>query len=238
MKKLLFGLALMVVALCTVNISESYAAPSVMTESAAAEKSRVSYIMNGTDGKMYNLYIVGENERFYGSKAHWKNTDYDQIYSATSYGAYISEMNDSNVILQNVNLFGKKSSNYPEYINRTNPAYTGGIYVIKGVQGQPDLLVSARQTSASYVDYRFFAIKSGILRPMKLMSDTDKETSTFIIGIHRMPYEKEDGTVAVPWFRRKNFAKDGTIIPSGNFVSVFMPDFTNLILIHAYSYKE
>ena len=239
MKKVLFGLALMAAALCTANTSESYAAASVITESAAMEKSRVSYLMNGTDGKMYNLYIVGENEKFCGGKMPgWKRTDYDQVYSATSYWAYISEMNDSNAILQNVDLFGKKSPNHPEYINRTDPTYMAGVYVIKGVQGQPDILVSARQSSASYVDYRFFAIKNGILRPMKFMSSSSQETRLVLLGTHSEPYEKEDGTLAFPWFRRGAISEDGRKIPGGNFVSVYMPDFTNLILIHAYTYQK
>lgn len=238
MKKVLFGLALMTAVWGAGNTLESYAAPSVISESAATEKSRVSYLMNGTDGKMYHLYIVGEGEKFYGSKATWKQTDYDQLYCAVSYWAYISDMNDSNAILQDVNLFGKKSSNHPEYINRTDPTYVGGIYIMKGVQGQPDILVSASQSSASYVDYRFFVIQNGNLRPMKFMSDTSQETRTATMGTHRKPYEKEDGTVACPWFRRKDMVRDGTPIPGGNFVSVYMPDFTNLILIPAYTYKE
>ena len=239
MKKVLFGLALMAAALCTANTSESYAAASVITESAAMEKSRVSYLMNGTDGKMYNLYIVGENEKFCGGKMPgWKRTDYDQVYSATSYWAYISEMNDSNAILQNVNLFGKKSSNYPEYINRTDPTYMGGVYIIKGVQGQPDILVTACQTSASFVTYRVFAIKNGVLYPMKVINDTNQETMTNLVGIHRKPYGMDDGTYAFPWFRRGMWKQDGTKIPGGNFTSVYMADFTNLMLIHAYTYKE
>lgn len=237
MRKELLGLALMATTFCIANATVAYAAPNVITESAATEKSRVSYLMNGTDGKMYNLYIVGENERFYGSNGSWKKTDYDQVYSATSYWAYISEMNDSNAILQNVNLFGKKSSNYPEYINRTDPTYMGGVYVIKSVQGQPDILVSAIQSAASYVDYRFFVIQNGVLRAMRLMNENNQETRTAIMGTHSSPYEKEDGTVAIPWFRRKDIARDGTTIPGGNFVSVYMPDFTNLILIHAYTYQ-
>lgn len=238
MRKVLFGLALLTAAFGAANTSVSYAAPSVITESAATEKSRISYLMNGTDGKMYHLHIIGENEKFYGSKGAWKKTDYDQVYSAASYWAYISEMNGSNAILQNINLFGKKSPNYPEYINRTDPTYMGGIYVIKGLQGQPDILVSAVQSSASYIDYRFFVIQNGSLRPMRLMSDSSQETRSVIMGTHKRPYEKEDGTLALPWFRRKGMAADGTTIPGGNFVSVYMPDFTNLILISAYTYKE
>lgn len=238
MRKALLGLALMATTFCMANIDVSYAAPSVIGESEAIEKSRISYLMTGTDGKMYNLYIIGENEKFYGAKNTWKKTDYDQVYSANSYWAYISEMNDSNAILQDVNLFGKRSSNHPEYINRTNPSYMGGIYVIKGVQGNPDILISACQPTYSFVTYRIFVIKDGALHAMRAVNDISQETMTSLVGIHRKPYGLDDGTFAFPWFRRGTWRQDGTKVPGGNFTSVYMADFTNLLLIHAYTYKE
>lgn len=238
MKKILFGLALLTTLFCTTNATVSYAAPYIVAESTATEKSRVSYLLKGTDGKMYNLYIIGENEKFYGSNAPWRKTENDQIFGATSYWAYISGLNESNAILQDINLFGKKTPGFPEYINRTDPTYTGGTYVIKGMQGQPDILVSAKQPTGSAVTYRFFIIKNGTLCPMKIIDDTNQETMTNLVGIRRVPYRKDDGTYAIPWFRRGGFTRNGAKIPSANFMSVYMADFTNSLLIHAYTYEE
>lgn len=231
-----FGLLLLMS--CTVNLMPpTYAMQTVMSEEMAMEQSRLSYLMNGTDGKMYNVYIVGDNESFFGSKAFWKKTDYDQVWKADGYWAYVCEANDSVPMLQSANLFGKKSAGNFEYINRTEATYMGGIYVIRGIDGQPDMLVSARQmTGGGFVDYRFFVIKNGMLKQMKFLYDSN-QTRMVKIGTHKRPYGLEDGTIAFPWFRQGHIDGDRKI-PGGNFMSVFMPDFTNLILIHGYTYKE
>lgn len=232
MKKIIKCLLVLALLLLSgIGYSCTYAAPNVLTYSMASERSRAAYLMNGTDGKLYNIYIVGENENFYG-RAMWRKTDYDQLYSADAYWAYVSESGDSVAMFQSVNLFGKKYADQKEYMNLTDPTYMSGVFVIPGTEGQPDVLVTAKQmTGGGFVDYRCFVIKNGELRQMKFMSD-NKKTRLAVIGIHSEPYEVEDGTLAFPWFRQRQMDT-----PGGHFVSVYMPDFTNLILIHAYTYK-
>lgn len=221
------------VILFSLGAFESYAMPNVMSDSLAMEKCRISYVMKGTDGKKYNLYILGDNEQFYGSRSAWHKTDYDQVYSADGYWGYISAINDTEALLQSTNLFGKKSNAYLEYMNMTDPTYMGGVYLITGESDQPDVLVTAEQmTGGGFISYRCFVIQNGSLTPMRFMGD-DKRTHLSVIGTHKKPYGVEDGTIAFPWRRQKGFNYN-----AGSFVSVYMPDFTNLILIHGYTYEE
>lgn len=73
------------VILFSLGAFESYAMQNVMSDSLAMEKCRISYVMKGTDGEKYNLYILGDNEQFYGSRSAWQKTDYDLVYSADGY---------------------------------------------------------------------------------------------------------------------------------------------------------
>lgn len=205
---------------------------TVIPDSIAIERSRISYIMRDVNGAIYNLYIIGDGEIFVGAQTEpWRKTEWDEIYEASSYNAYLTGPNSNNAVVQSVNLFGKnKVSGYKHRLNLTNPTWRSGIYLIKGVNGQPDILVTAYQMAASFVDYRFFAIKNGELRPLKLMFGNQR-TSTRMIGIHKPAYGLADGTIAIPWFRQR---MPGPLKP-GNFITVFMPDFDNFILIAAYT---
>ena len=62
MKKIIKCLLVLALLLLSgIGYSCTYAAPNVLTDSMASERSRAAYLMNGTDGKLYNIYIVGEN---------------------------------------------------------------------------------------------------------------------------------------------------------------------------------
>lgn len=225
MKCLFSLLAIFTLFACSVD-----AAPVTLTDEYAADKARLSWVVQGTDGRMYNLYIIGENEKFMGGRnAIWKYSDNDQAFGTWSgYHAYISMPGEINTILQSANLFGDSARNDGYFVvNLTNPSWQGGAFIIKGVNGQPDILVTAKQMHASFVDYRFFVIKNGILRPMKFV-DKRQQTTIEITGDHDLPYAVDDGTLAVPWFYRGK----------GTYVSVYMPDFENLMFISAYTYKD
>lgn len=203
------------------------AAPETLSDEYATNKSRLSWVARGTDGEMYNIYIIGENEKFMGGRdAPWKATDNDQAFGTkTGYHAYISKLGDMTALLQSLNLFGESPRVDGYYVvNLTDPSWQGGAFLIKGKNGQPDILATAKQMYYSFVDYRFFVIKNGVLRPMKFMSDSQR-TRIQIIGDHELPYAVEDGTLAVPWFERGK----------GVHTSVYMPDFENLLFIHAYT---
>lgn len=233
--KFLIKIFMLLTFLCSVNIGNSYALQNVASDSSIAERATLSYLMYGTDGTAYNLYIVGEGEKFAGASAVWTRTPHDSIYMARSYDVYISGMGDSIPKYQSVKLFGDTKGR-SEYMNLTDPTYTSGCYLIRGKNGQPDMLVSAYQmTGGGFVDYRFFVIKDGIFKQMQLMSDNQR-TRLVTIGTHKKPYELDDGTVAIPWFRQRTMEPGGGNF--GNYISVYMPDYTNLILIHGYTFHE
>lgn len=233
--KFLVKIFILLTFLCSVNMGSSYAFQNVVSDSSIAERATLSYLMYGTDGTAYNLYIVGEGEKFAGSSAAWKRTPDDRIYMAKSYDVYISGTGDSIPKYQPVKLFGDTKGR-SEYMNLTDPTYTSGCYLIKGKNSQPDILVSALQmTGGGFVDYRFFVIKDGIFKQMQLMSD-NQQTRLVTIGTHKRPYELDDGTVAIPWFRQRTIEPGGGNF--GNYISVYMPDYTNLILIHGYTFHE
>jgi hypothetical protein len=232
MKNLLFKLLACLLVILGAGMVPSFAESTVMPDVVAAEKARYSYMMTGTDGKLYNLYIIGDNEQFIGSsKAPWVHDRWDQLYLADRYIAYISE-NGGSAILQYNNLFGSRKDSRGEYANLSAPTYSGGVSLIKGVDGQPDILVTAEQLAASLVDYRLFVIKNGELKQMKFLYKSGKTRLEFI-GDHKLPYELDDGTIAMPWFRRKTMEAKG-----GVFITIFMPDYTNMVLIDAYTYED
>lgn len=82
------------------------------------------------------------------------------------------------------------------------------------------------------MDYRLFVIKNGELKQMKFLYKSGKTRLEFI-GDHKLPYELDDGTIAMPWFRRKTMEAKG-----GVFITIFMPDYTNMVLIDAYTYED
>lgn len=217
------------------GISQIFAALYSLPDINAAQQSRLSFLMHGTDGVAYNVYIIGDGESYAGRSAPWSYNAGDLIYKAKAYYAYISKVNEDSAVMQSVELFGANTTGHYEYINPIKPSHTGGIYLIKGVNNQPDILVSAMQmTGGGFVDYRYFAVKDGHLQQMKLMSSEQSTRLVSMGRINSMPYAVADGTIAVPWFRQRQ----GGITDFGNFTSVYMPDYQNLILIFAYSYKE
>ena len=87
---------------------------------------------------------------------------------------------------------------------------------MENTNGNPDILVTSEQMSSSFVDYRFFIIKDGKLTAMKVKY-SDGE-----IGVT---------TIAIPRFRQRQFTPGEKY---GNYTAVYMPDYTNCILISAY----
>lgn len=83
-----------------------------LTDDFAAEKSRVSFIMRSVEGTSYNVYIVGDGDKYAGKSAPfvWGSTN-DLIYKATAYTPYISELNDVIALQQDIKLFGDNSRN-------------------------------------------------------------------------------------------------------------------------------
>lgn len=234
MKRLWFKLLACLLLLLGAALSPALAASTVMPDVMAAEKARYSYMMTGTDGKLYNLYIIGDNEQFIGGgKAPWVHDRWDQLYLADRYSAYISE-NGGSAILQYNNLFGSRKNSRGGYANLSAPTWSGGVSLIKGVDGQPDILVTAEQMAFSFVDYRLFVIQNGELKQMKFLYKSGKTRLDFI-GRHKLPYELDDATIAMPWFRQGHLAPG---LKSGIFVTVFMPDYTNLVLIEAYTFED
>lgn len=231
--KLTFPVILVAFLLLSGNLA--YATYMQLPDTVAIGVARLSYVMHDAKGEIYNLYIIGDNERFVGARnTTWRNTENDQIYEAAPYHVYVTGPNSDTAIVQDVDIFGDRDkANSTERLNLTNPTYQSGIYLIKGVNGQPDILVSATQMSASFVDYRFFAIKNGKLRAMKLMFG-DQRTSTKMSGIHTPAYGLDDGTIAIPWFQSRIPGQ----VKAGRFISVFMPDFTNMILIYSYRIND
>lgn len=227
--RFMFSIALLI----GIAIQSIAAYSYTMTSDFAAEKSRVSFIMRSVEGSSYNVYIVGEGEKYAGATAPWaRSSRGDLIYKAKSYMPYISDLNDIIASQQNLKLFGDKIND--EYINVTGPTYTGGVYVIKGNNGQPDILVSAVQTTGGgFVDYRFFTIKNGELKQMKLLYSNQNTRLVFMGYVGNGPQSLSDGTIALPWFKQKIRGA----IDSGTYTSVFMPDYNNLILIWAYTVK-
>ena len=228
------GIALL---LATLAIFPGYATvdamQNVMTSQVALRNSRQMFTLRGTDKKVYRVYILGENERYGKNVPGWQKTKYDQLYVADGYYAYVEDLNSGVAVFQSTELFGKRKG-YTESVNLTDPTYGGGFYVIRGMNGEPDILVSAMQmTGNGHVDYRFFVVKNGMLKQMKLLNSS-KETFYKFVGHHKRPYMLDDGTIALPWFKRGQ----GSANPGGLFTSVYMTDFTNLILMFAYTYKE
>lgn len=215
---------------------EAHAAQAVMPDTMAMEMSRKSFVMHDENGKIYNVYIIGDDEMFVGAKHFtWlSGRDIDQVYKAYPYNAYLSAPGERSAEIQYVQLFGKKmDTTRPDFINVTAPTYIGGVYVIQGEDGQPDMLVTTKQMSVSFVDYHFFIIKNGELRPMRFMHK-DRSLRMAFIGVHKPARGLDDGTIAIPWFRQGHTGAG----KSGSFITVFMPDFTNMILISSYTIND
>lgn len=228
--RLVFCFALLLVSGVPYMAAYSYS----LTDDFASQHSRLSFIMHSVEGTSYNVYIVGDGDSYAGTSAPfvWGSTN-DLIYKAKVYTPYISELGNSIALQQSIKLFGDNRVN-DEYINITNPTRTGGVYVIKGINGQPDILVAAIQTTGGgFVDYRFFAIKNGELRQMKLLFSNQNTRLVSMGYVGNGPHALSDGTIALPWFKQKmGGAKD-----FGQFTSVYMPDYNNMILIWAYTVK-
>ena len=100
---------------------------------------------------------------------------------------------------------------------------------MENTNGNPDILVTSEQMSSSFVDYRFFIIKDRKLTAMKVNYD-DGEISVTTIGRPTKSYIMQDGTSAIPKFRQRQFTPGERY---GDYMAVYMPDYTNGIRISA-----
>ena len=77
--RFMFSIALLI----GIAIQSIAAYSYTMTSDFAAEKSRVSFIMRSVEGSSYNVYIVGEGEKYAGATAPWaRSSRGDLIYKA------------------------------------------------------------------------------------------------------------------------------------------------------------
>ena len=105
---------------------EVHAAQAVMPDTMAMEMARKSFVMHDENGKIYSVYIIGDNEMFVGAKHFtWLyGRDTDQVYKAYPYNAYLSAPGKKSAEIQYVQLFGKKMDvTRPDFINVTAPTY-------------------------------------------------------------------------------------------------------------------
>ncbi|MDK8254135.1 MAG: hypothetical protein QP733_06815 [Dialister micraerophilus] len=95
---------------------------------------------------------------------------------------------------------------------------------MKNTNGNPDILVT-------FEHYRFFIVKDGKPTAMKVKYN-DGEIGVTTIGRPTKPYIMQDGTIAIPRFRQRQFTPGEKY---GDYTAVYMLDYTNCILISAYS---
>lgn len=230
MRKLIRAILVMFLFLFVLSTVNTHAYYGVLSDRDAESLSRKSFNMRGTEGIYYNLYIIGENERGNTFQNYWKGGRFDTAYSCCHYTAYISESTNSSAFEQSENLFEQgrfgRARSSEETINLTD----GNVYLMENTNGNPDILVTSEQMSSSFVDYRFFIIKEGKLTAMKVKY-SDGEIGVTTIGRPTRPYIMQDGTIAIPKFRQRQFTPGEKY---GNYTAVYMPDYTNCILISAY----
>ena len=171
------------------------------------------------------MYIIGEDEKLLSD---WIWASNDRIWTG-NYFAYVGQKNSSAFTLQNVALFDSRDKDN-QRINVTRSNHDG-FHRVKGVRGLPDMLVSKIQvTGGGYFDMKVFVVKNGRLQLVKFLGD-DKKTLSDVFNTVGTPMTYLDnGTLSVPW--HTNAAPD-----AGSYVTVYMLDVENLILIPAYTNK-
>lgn len=195
--------------------------PDSMDKTSAVSKARRVLIMASTERIAYDIYIISPEEI---SNAEYARGDYR---------AYISPTTKTSADLQDVPIFFNTDDNG---INRTDGVISvqsfnsneSGIYVVKGIRGLPDLLVSTQSSGDGIFKARVFLITDGKLRLVRFLptyAETEMRDSK-LINSETIAY-LDDGTLGFPWFLRS--PKE-----SGAVKSVYMLDEKNFILIPAY----
>ena len=202
------------------------AAPSTIDRSTADSTARQSFELRSVEGNYFDVYIVGENENILDD---WLWANGDTIY-AGDYSAYLGTENSATLARQNVELFADNyGDKHPQRINVTRDN-RDGCYVVRGVNGLPDLLVCKIQiTGGGYFAVKIFVVKDGRLQAVKFQNDKgtlqdDRDTTPKSITY------LDDGTISLPW--HTNVAE-----VAGSYVTIYMFDADNLILIPAYTNK-
>ena len=204
-----------------------YAAPQSLDRATANSRARQLFEINSAEGVWHSVYIVGEDEKLL---TDWTWAPGDRIWTG-NYFAYVGQKNSSTFALQNVELFAK--ARYDEHSQRINVTRSNrdGFIRVKGVRGLPDLLVSKIQvTGGGYFDMKVFVVKDGRLQLVKFLGEDKKTLSDTFNTVGTPMTYLDNGTLSVPW--HTNAAPD-----AGSYVTVYMLDVENLILIPAYTNK-
>ena len=200
--------------------------PLTMEKTTAKSHARQSFNLRSVEGAWYEVYIVGEREKLL---VDWLWAPNDEIFTA-DYHVYLGSDNQSKLSLQNVEFFGRYDKDN-QRINMTRPN-RDGFHRVEGVNGMPDLLISKIQvTGGGYFDMKVFAVKNGRLHLVKFLNK-DNQTLYENFNTTSVPTTYLDnGTLYVPWHTN---AMPG----AGAYVTVYMLDIDNLILIPAYTNKR
>ncbi|MBR2518945.1 MAG: hypothetical protein IKE46_04055 [Selenomonadaceae bacterium] len=221
MKKF-FTVALMILFAAQICYAEP---PQAMQRETAKSRARQSFNLCSVEGAWYEVYIVGEKEKIW---VDWQWARNDEVFTA-NYHAYLGKDYSSSLALQNVELFGRYGKDN-QRINMTSPN-RDGFSVVRGVNGLPDLLVSKIQvTGGGGFEMKIFAVKNGQLRVVKSFVKDKKTLNESFITISTPTTYLDNGTISIPWHTN---AMPG----AGSYVTVYMFDVQNLILIPAYTNK-
>ncbi len=193
------------------------AAPSYLSQRQAAERARETFLMKGTDGGSYRIYVVGENEEFLGGKYFWTKNEQEQNYKG-NYSLYMARMGSKEMALrQPVELH----HNRPIIVNPVDPS-RNGFYVAKGIRRQPDILVlTQRESGGGGFGAETYFIRNGQLQQLWYLRPNGQIGKKVFIGFKKLHYQN-DGTFAVPtWTNRK---------PGGHFIIVYRLNVSRMLL--------
>ena len=201
------------------------AATQTLDRTTADSRVRQSFELTSVEGDSYSVRIIGENEKLLHDW-HWAKGD--DIWTG-DYFAYIARRESQNFELQNVEVFAQNYKNeYTQRINLTQPC-RDGVYLVTGLNNMPDLLVSKIQFTSGAFDTKIFAIKNGRLQQLKFLKDDKTFQNGRDSSVKPVTY-LNDGTISVPWY--------SNVAPvAGSYVTIYMLDVDNLILIPAYTNK-
>ena len=199
--------------------------PQSLDKASVDTRARKVFELNSVEGIWHSVYIIGENEKILND---WIWAPNDKVWTG-NYFAYVGQGLSSTFTLQNIELFDRYGKNN-QRINMTRPN-RDGFYIVKGVCGLPDLFISKIQiTGGGYFNMKVFVIKDGRFQLVRFL-DNDKKTLREAFSTIGSPTTYLDnGTLSVPW--HTNVTPD-----AGSYVTVYMLDVENLILIPAYTNK-
>ena len=207
-----------VTALLFVFAQLCYAEPSTLNRSEADSRSRQSFTLRSVEGKIFDVYIVGDGETIL---TDWLWAFDDTIF-AGDYSVYLGDANSDTFTRQDVELFANNyGGEHPQRINVTQPN-RDGCHKVTGINVLPDLLVSKIQiTGGGFFDMKIFVVKNGRLQALRFSGDGNFKTSRDT-GFEPTTY-RDDGTISVPWWTNAPGSE-------GRYVTFYKLDADNLIL--------